>query len=309
MKQAEQKPTLVIMAAGMGSRFGGLKQITPVGPSGERIIDYSVYDALSAGFSRVVFVIKRELEGTFRQEIGNRIARHADVAYAYQELSDLPAGFTAPEGRVKPWGTGHAVLSCRGIVKGPFAVINADDYYGRDCYSLLHRFLTGPKPADKLHIAMAGYVLENTLTENGYVSRGICEVDGEGYLRALTERTRIELRDGRPMYTEDGGASWHALPPGCQVSMNCWAFPAGTLERFERRFAAFLSSGIDPLKSEFYLPFAVDSLVESGEADVRVLKTRDRWYGMTYQEDREKVIAAIHDLVERGIYPERLWAE
>lgn len=302
----------MIMAAGMGSRFGGPKQITPVGPAGEMIIDYSIYDALKAGFSRIVFVIKREIEETFKEKIGNRIARHADVTYVYQELSALPAGFTAPAGRVKPWGTGHAVLCCRDAVKGPFAVINADDYYGRDCYSLLYRFLTAEENAGgtlPLHLAMAGYVLENTLTENGYVSRGICEVDGEGTLLTLVERTHIELRGGRAMYTEDEGESWHALPSGCRVSMNCWAFPAGTLERFETRFADFLSSDIDPLKSEFYLPFAVNSLVESGEVDVKVLETRDRWYGMTYPKDREKVTDAIRGFIREGIYPERLWQE
>lgn len=308
--EAGQSPSLVIMAAGMGSRFGGLKQITPVGPSGEMIIDYSIYDALAAGFSRIVFVIKKEIEKTFKEHIGDRIARHAEVEYVYQELSSLPAGYAAPADRVKPWGTGHAVLCCRETVKGPFAVINADDYYGRDCYRLLYDFLTGPRPEDgKLHLAMAGYVLENTLTENGYVSRGICGVDEAGYLRSLVERTHIEIRDGRAMYTEDGGASWNALPAGCRVSMNCWAFPAGTLDRFEDIFRRFLSSGIDPLKSEFYLPFAVATLVESGAADVRVLETRDRWYGMTYQEDRQKVIDAIHAFVQQGIYPERLWME
>ena len=309
MNQTEQKPSLVIMAAGMGSRFGGLKQITPVGPSGEMIIDYSIYDALAAGFSRIVFVIKKEIEEMFREHIGDRIARHADVAYVYQELSALPEGFTVPEGRVKPWGTGHAVLCCRETVTGPFAVINVDDYYGRDCFSLLYRFLTKPQEGDTLHLAMAGYVLENTLTENGYVSRGICDVDERGYLRGLVERTHIETRDGLAMYTEDDGATWHALPAGCRVSMNCWAFPAGTLERFASRFTDFLRANGDSLKAEFYLPFAVDSLVESGEADVQVLETRDRWYGMTYQEDREKVIGAIHELVKQGIYPERLWAE
>ena len=242
--------------------------------------------------------------------MGDGWAGHAGLVYFIKAGPGTPAGYAAPADRVKPWGTGHAVLCCRETVKGPFAVINADDYYGRDCYRLLYDFLTGPRPEDgKLHLAMAGYVLENTLTENGYVSRGICGVDEAGYLRSLVERTHIEIRDGRAMYTEDGGASWNALPAGCRVSMNCWAFPAGTLDRFEDIFRRFLSSGIDPLKSEFYLPFAVATLVESGAADVRVLETRDRWYGMTYQEDRQKVIDAIHAFVQQGIYPERLWME
>lgn len=308
-KAEKQRPALVIMAAGIGSRFGGLKQITPVGPSGEKIIDYSIYDALAAGFGRIVFVIKHEIEESFKENIGDRVARHADVEYVYQETDDLPDGLALHAGREKPWGTGHAVLCCRGAVNEPFMVINADDYYGQDCYKLLYDFLTSERAEDKLHIAMAGYILENTLTENGYVSRGICSVDRNGYLCGLVERTHIEIRDGRAMYTEDDGASWRPLPRGCQVSMNCWAFPKGTLDHFEELFRRFLSSSIDPEKSEFYLPFAVDSLLKADAADVQVLKTRDRWYGMTYQEDRAKVTEAIHALVERGIYPERLWTD
>ena len=301
--------TLVIMAAGMGSRFGGLKQLTPVGPSGEFIIDYSIYDALRAGFDRVVFIIKRETEDAFHEQIGRRIAGQVQVDYVYQELDDLPAGYTVPQGRVKPWGTGQAVLSCRGRVDGPFAAINADDYYGRSCFALLHDFLTAPREADgHLHIAMAGYVLENTLTENGYVSRGVCTVNADGTLAGLVERTRIELRGGRPMFTEDGGETWEPLPAGATVSMNCWGFPAGALDRFEDKFRLFLDTpGRDPLKSEFYLPFVVDRMVEAGEADVKVLRTPDRWYGMTYREDREQVIAAIRTLVDEGVYPQTLW--
>lgn len=301
------RPTLVIMAAGMGSRFGGLKQITPVGPSGEKIIDYSIYDAVSAGFGKVVFVIKHAIEEAFRQNIGDRIAQHVPVEYVYQELDKLPDGYTVPEGRVKPWGTGHAVLCCRDVVKGPFAVINADDYYGRDGYRLLYDFLTRPQTG-KMHIAMAGYQLENTLTENGYVSRGVCTVNPEGYLTGLVERTHIELRDGRPMFTEDDGATWEALPEHCTVSMNCWAFPAGALERFEDKFRQFLDTpDRDLTRAEFYLPYVVDCLVESGDADVQVLRTADRWYGMTYPEDRQKVIDAVHDMVSAGVYPPSLW--
>ena len=307
--QHEQKPTLLIMAAGMGSRFGGLKQITPVGPNGEMIIDYSIYDAVRAGFGKVVFVIKKEIEQAFRANIGDRVAQRIPVEYVYQELDKLPEGYAVPEGRAKPWGTGHAVLCSLPKLDGPFMVINADDFYGQDSYRLMAEFLSRPAAGDKHHLAMAGYVLDNTLTDNGYVSRGICTVDEHGYLTDLTERTHIERRDGQAMYTEDDGASWHTLPNDCPVSMNCWAFPAGTLDRFEDIFRRFLSSGIDPLKSEFYLPFAVDTLVESGAADVRVLETRDRWYGMTYQEDRQKVIDAIHAFVQQGIYPERLWME
>ncbi|MDD3693321.1 MAG: sugar phosphate nucleotidyltransferase [Oscillospiraceae bacterium] len=302
-----EKPTLVIMAAGMGSRFGGLKQITPVGPSGELIIDYSIYDALSAGFETVVFVIKREIEQAFRQQIGDRIARQTNVRYVYQELDMLPDGFSVPEGRTKPWGTGHAVLCCRDVVSGPFTVINADDYYGRECFKLLCDFLKSPTQDDKLHLAMAGYILENTLTEHGYVSRGICSVDDNGILTNIVERTRIELKDGVAMYSEDSGASWTKLQPGSTVSMNCWALPAGTLAHFEAIFKEFLQSDIDLKKSEFYLPFAVDRLVKAGKACVRVLHTNDRWYGMTYADDRKMVIDAIDSLVKQGVYPKKLW--
>ena len=305
----QQKPTLVIMAAGMGSRFGGLKQVTPVGHSGELIIDYSIYDAIHAGFGKVVFVIKRAIEETFREHIGDRIAQQVPVAYVYQELDKLPAGYAVPEGREKPWGTGHAVLCCRDVVREPFMVINADDYYGRECFRILADFLTAPQEGAKKHIAMAGYVLENTLTENGYVSRGICTVDDRGYLTGLVERTHIELRDGKPMFTEDDGATWEPLPAGCAVSMNCWAFPADALDCFEDKFRAFLDENGQKLKSEFYLPFAVDAMLEAGEADVRVLHTNDKWYGMTYAEDHQKVIGAIADMVRQGIYPERLWSK
>lgn len=307
MNQNRVKPALIIMAAGMGSRFGGLKQVTPVGPSGELIIDYSIYDAIAAGFGKVVFVIKKEIEDTFREHIGDRIARQIPVEYVYQELDKLPAGYTVPAGRKKPWGTGHAVLCCRDIVREPFMVINADDYYGRECFRLLASFLSEPQQG-KMRIAMAGYVLENTLTENGYVSRGICSVDDSGFLTGLVERTHIELRDGVPMFTEDGGQTWEALPAGCAVSMNCWAFPAGALDRFEDKFRRFLDDPATNLeKAEFYLPFAVDAMVAAGEAEVRVLHTGDKWYGMTYAEDHQKVIDAIAQLVREGIYPARLW--
>ena len=210
-----QKPALIIMAAGMGSRFGGLKQVTPVGPCGELIIDYSIYDAIAAGFGRVVFVIKKEIEETFKEHIGNRISRQIPVSYVYQELDALPEGFSVPEGRAKPWGTGHAVLCCRDTVKEPFAVINADDYYGRECFRLLADFLSKPGADAKKHIAMAGYILENTLTENGYVSRGICTVEPDGTLTDLVERTHIEIREGVSQFTEDDGATWETLPAGC----------------------------------------------------------------------------------------------
>ena len=301
------KPTLIIMAAGMGSRFGGLKQITPVGPAGEKIIDYSVYDAIRAGFGKVVFVIKHAIEQEFQETIGKALEARIPVEYVYQELDALPAGYTVPAGRVKPWGTGHAVLCCREAVKEPFAVINADDYYGRECFRLLAEFLRQPQEGPVRHCAMAGYRLKNTLTENGYVSRGICRVAEDGTLTGLTERTHIELRDGQPMYTEDDGVTWTALSPEDVVSMNCWGFPAGTLDAFESRFRAFLDEQGQELKSEFYLPFAVNSMLEKGEADVTVRLTPDKWYGMTYAADHDMVRAALAKLTAEGVYPARLW--
>ena len=307
--QSMEKPTLLIMAAGMGSRFGGLKQITPVGPNGEMIIDYSIYDALRAGFGKVVFVIKKEIEDTFREHIGDRMAAHIPVEYVYQELDKLPEGYTVPEGRVKPWGTGHAVLCSLEKLNGPFMVINADDFYGQDSYRLMAQFLSNPSAKDgKHHVAMAGYVLDNTLTDNGYVSRGICTVDDNGYLTDLTERTHIERRDGQAMYTEDDGQTWHELPNDCPVSMNCWGFPAGAARSFADSFRAFLDRpDNDPLKAEFYLPAAVDTMVAQGEADVQVLRTTARWYGMTYTADRQQVTQAIQALIADGQYPQKLW--
>ncbi len=302
-----QKPTLVIMAAGMGSRFGGLKQLTPVGPAGELIIDYSIHDALAAGFGDVVFVIKHAIEDAFKENIGNRIEKYAPVQYVYQELDKLPAGFTVPEGREKPWGTGHAVLCCKDVIKGAFAVINADDYYGIEGFRLLADFLKKPQEGDKKHLAMAGYMLENTLTENGYVSRGICETDQNGKLTSLVERTHIELKDGVPMYTEDDGETWVKLPAGCPVSMNCWAFPAGSLETFEEQFIRFLKENGTALKSEFYLPSVVNYMMESGMADITVLTTPDKWYGMTYSADLPAVRAALADMAKNGIYAKNLW--
>ena len=301
------KPTLIIMAAGMGSRFGGLKQITPVGPGGEKIMDYSVYDAVRAGFGKVVFVIKHAFEEEFKEKIGDAIAAHIPVEYVFQELDALPAGYTVPKGRVKPWGTGHAVLCCRDVVKEPFVVLNADDYYGRDCFALLAEFLARPQEGDKRHIAMAGYLLHNTLTENGSVSRGICETDAAGMLTGLTERTQIEIIDGQPQFTEDDGATWTPLDPNCYASMNCWAFPAGSLDSFEKMFCAFLDERGTEMKSEFYLPFAVNAMVASGEADVQVLPTKDKWYGMTYAEDHELVRKALAALTEQGVYPATMW--
>ena len=302
-----QKPTLVIMAAGMGSRFGGLKQLTPVGPNGELIIDYSMHDALAAGFGKVVFVIKHAIEDAFKAEIGDRVSKYAPVEYVYQELYKLPDGFSVPEGREKPWGTGHAILCCKDVVDGPFAVINADDYYGIDCFRQLAAFLDKPQNGDKKLFAMAGYRLINTLTENGSVSRGVCETDENGMLTELNERTHIELKDGKPMFTEDGGETWTALEENCPVSMNCWAFPAGTIPMLQDLFVRFLQEKGTEMKSEFYLPMAVSELMAADEAEVTVLPTADKWYGMTYSADLPAVRAALAEMAKNGTYAEKLW--
>lgn len=299
------KPTLIVMAAGMGSRFGGLKQLTPVGPNGQLLIDYSVYDAQKAGFGKIVFVIKHEIEEEFKERLGNRIAQKIPVEYVYQELDKLPEGYTVPEGRTKPWGTGHAILCCRGVVKEPFMVINADDFYGRQSYELLADFLQKPQQGNGMSFAMSAYILENTLTENGYVSRGICEVDENGKLRGLVERTHIQEVDGKPQFSEDDGKTWEELPSGCAVSMNAWAFPAAMLDHLEERFKAFLDTTAkqNPAKAEFYLPFAVNDMMNDGEAETTVLRTADRWYGMTYAADKQDVMNAIAAMTEKGVYP------
>ncbi len=299
------KPTLVIMAAGMGSRFGGLKQLTPVGPNGQMIIDYSIYDAMQAGFGKVVFIIKHEIEADFRKLIGDRVAQKIPVEYVFQELDRLPEGYAVPEGRRKPWGTTHAILCCRDVVKEPFMVINADDFYGAECFRVLANFLSNPPQGDRMQFAMAAYVLENTLTENGYVSRGICEVSDEGKLTGVTERTHIELVNGKPMFTEDEGATYEPLSAGCPVSMNAWAFPAGMLNCLDGKFRQFLdtTAKANPLKSECYIPVVVNDMVEAGEAEVTVLHTADRWYGMTYAADKEEVSQAIARMTQQGIYP------
>ena len=306
MKNA--KPTLVIMAAGMGSRFGGNKQIAPVDDAGHIIIDFSIFDAVRAGFGKVVCVIKPEMEADFRRAIGDAIARHVEVEYAYQTIdAKLPADFAIPEGRQKPWGTGHAVLCALEQVEGPFAVINADDFYGRDAFRAAADFLLAD--GDENEHAMVGYNIENTLTENGTVSRGVCQGDADGFLTDITERTAIEPREGGAAYTEDGGATWTFIPAGTPVSMNLWAFRRGVVEAFGRMFADFLKNDVpkNPVKAEFYLPNVPKALIAEGHARVRLLNTSERWYGMTYREDAEKVRAAVRAMKEDGVYPEKLW--
>lgn len=306
-----QKTTLVVMAAGMGSRYGGLKQIDPVGPNGEIILDYSVYDAAEAGFDKVVFVIKKEIEEDFKKITDGRFDGKIEVDYAFQDIADLPEGFSVPEGRVKPWGTGQAVLACKGLVDGPFAVINADDYYGKETFKLIHDELVKEKKNDdgKYSFCMVGFNIENTLTENGTVARGVCQTDAAGYLTDIVERTKIAINDGKIQYTENDGESWTDLSAGTTVSMNCWGFSPEMLDELGIRFAAFLEKGIkeNPLKCEYFLPFVVDELLKEGKAEVKVLSTTEKWYGVTYKEDREFVVEALGEKIRSGIYPEKLW--
>lgn len=304
-----KKPVLVIMAAGMGSRYGGLKQIDPVDGEGHIIMDFSIYDAVRAGFEKVVFIIKKENEKDFREGIGNRMEKQIQVEYVFQELSNLPAGFQVPEGRVKPWGTGHAVLSCLSVVDGPFAVINADDYYGPQAFQKIYDFLISHEDGEKYQYTMVGYLLKNTLTENGHVARGVCDITEDGKLAGIRERTRIEKRAGGPAYTEDEGESWTGIPEDTVVSMNMWGFTASMLSELNARFADFLKENLEknPFKCEYFLPFVVDELIQKKKAEVTVLKSEDRWYGITYKEDKPVVTEAVRCLKERGVYPQRLW--
>ncbi|MDY3918963.1 MAG: sugar phosphate nucleotidyltransferase [Candidatus Limivivens sp.] len=306
-----KKPVLVIMAAGMGSRYGGLKQIDPVDPEGHIIMDFSIYDAVRAGFEKVVFIIKKENEADFRSAIGDRMAKHVQVSYVFQNLENLPAGYSVPEGRVKPWGTGHAVLSCFEEIDGPFAVINADDFYGRHAFQEIYRFLSTHQDDEKYRYTMVGYILGNTLTDNGHVARGVCVTDEKGFLQKINERTHIEKKDGGAAYTEDDGASWVSLPVDSIVSMNMWGFSRSILDELQGRFPAFLEENLpkNPLKCEYFLPFVVDELLGEGKATVEVLKSLDKWYGVTYKADKEVVVNAIQKMKDDGLYPQNLWEE
>ena len=285
--------TLVVMAAGMGSRFGGLKQIEPIGQKGEAILDFSVYDAVKAGFTKVVFVIKHAIEKDFKEFVGNRIEKKVKVEYVFQEIDKLPEGYNCPEGREKPWGTAHAILCCKDVVKEPFAVVNADDFYGRSAFVKMAEFLK----SDSDDYAMVGFRLVNTLTENGYVSRGVCDIEN-GELKSVTERTKI--MDCK--YTEDDGATWTALPEDTVVSMNLWGFRPDVFRFIETGFKKFLDEKIDVPKSEYYLPAVVSERIENGEKSVKVLIAEDKWYGVTYKEDKQVVVDAIGKMVTDGLY-------
>ena len=299
----KNKPVLVIMAAGMGSRYGGLKQIDPLGPGGQIILDYSLFDARRAGFERVVFIIKPELEEAFENAIGRKARRFMQVDYAYQTLDALPEGLTAPEGRVKPLGTGHAVWCVSKLIDAPFAVINADDFYGADAFAKIFNFLSGAADDEKYRYCMVGYPVENTLTENGTVSRGVCRTDENGFLADITERTKIAREaDGVIRYTDGEGGE---IAEGTPVSMNLWGFTPSFLRELDGMLAGFFTDKLptDPMKAEFYLPSAVDALIRAGKATAKVLTTSARWFGVTYQEDKPTVQAALRQMTEDGAYP------
>ena len=303
-----KKPVLVVLAAGIGSRYGGLKQMDPVGRHGEAIIEFSVFDAIEAGFEEVIFIINRKIEKDFKAIIGKRVEPFIRVQYAFQELEDVPEGVTIPAERAKPFGTAHAVYAARNLIEGPFAIINADDYYGQEAFAKLYAFLSDSTKGDTDY-AMVGYLLKNTVTENGYVSRGICSLDAESNLENVVERVHIEQRAHDIAYLEEN--VWTSLDDETIVSMNMWGLRPSLLEEIDATIVDFLTKALktNPLKSEFYLPFVVDQMVQKDKANVKVLTTREKWYGVTYQEDKAMVVEAISQMIDSGKYPEKLWGK
>ena len=297
-----EKTTLVIMAAGMGSRFGGIKQIEPVGPSGEIILDYSVYDAIEAGFNKVIIIIRKDIEKEFKEVIGDRLGKHIEVEYVFQDMDALPEGYKKPEGRTKPWGTGHAILSCKGKISTPFVVINADDYYGKEGFQKIHEFLVNPTVADtKYNFCMAGFHLGNTLSENGTVTRGVCKVDHD---------ILVDIEETYEIKKEVGFAKTDTktIPLDQPVSMNMWGFTPDFMDELETRFTTFLDNlEGNEMKAEYLLPLIVDNLIKENKATVHVLDTKDKWFGVTYKEDKEFVVKSFLDLVKKGVYPEKLF--
>ncbi|MEG0774194.1 sugar phosphate nucleotidyltransferase [Clostridium sp.] len=304
------KPTLVVMAAGMGSRFGGLKQITPVGPNEEVIIDYSIYDAIKAGFGKVVFIIKEEMLESFKNSIGKRVEGLVETVYVFQRLDMLPTGYSVPQERSKPWGTAHAIMCCKSYVNTPFLVINADDFYGATTYTLIHDYLVSLKDDKEFYqYAMVGFKLGNTLSDNGHVARGVCEVDGLGYLRGIKERTEIRKFQKIVKYREDE-ENWVSIPESSIVSMNTWGLTPSIFDELEKKFLIFLEKKQDEiLSAEYFLPTVIDSLIHENKAKVRVLKSEEKWYGVTYKEDREIISTAILKFIAKGIYPVNLWGK
>ena len=296
------------MAAGMGSRYGGLKQIDPIGPNGEAILEYSVFDALRAGFGKVVFIIRKDIEEAFRASLGGRFEKLVAVEYAFQALDRLPSGFTVPDGRTKPWGTAHAVMSAAGIAREPFAVINADDFYGAASFAAMAGHLRGVRESGAAEGAMVGYILRNTLSDHGPVARGICREDAEGCLVDVVERTKIEREGAEARFLDEKGA-WQPIPGDAATSMNLWGFTPAIFPLLEEEFARFLGeSGGDP-KAEFYIPTPVQRLIAAKRLRVRVLRSGAPWFGITYRDDKPRVVESIRRLVEQGAYPARLWPE
>jgi hypothetical protein len=303
--------TLVIMAAGIGSRFGGgIKQLEPMGPNGEIIMDYSIYDAKAAGFNKVVFILRKDIEEDFREIIGKRIEKVMDVEYVFQALEDIPDGFTVPSERKKPWGTGQAVLCCKGVVKEPFAVINADDYYGKEAFAKVHDYLVGEGTTDKQYdMCMAGFILKNTLSDNGVVTRGVCVVGEDEYLTEVVETGGLRMTPEGTIIHEDNGSDM-VITPEQHVSMNMWGFTPDFLNELDTGFTLFLSEiSKDEVKREYLLPAIVDKLIKSGKASVKVLETQDKWFGVTYKEDKDSVVAAFKKLIADGVYPADLWGQ
>ena len=304
------KPILVVMAAGMGSRYGGLKQIDPVGSCGEAILDYSLFDAHEAGFETAVIIIKEAIKKDFMETVGKRLEKcPMEIRYAYQELDKIPAGYTIPEGRTKPWGTSHAVLCAKDVIgDAPFAVLNADDYYGKDAFKVIYNYLSNAQSGDVLNCCMVGYLLKNTVTDNGSVARGVCAVDNKGYLAQINERTRIEKRDGGIYFTEDG-ENWEFLEDDTVVSMNMWGLAPGFLDMVESQFPDFMANQVpgNPLKAEFLLPRSIDTLLKAGKLTVKVLTSADKWHGVTYAADKPVVVAALAEKTRQGAYPDGLW--
>lgn len=305
-----KKTALVIMAAGIGSRFGGgIKQLEPVGPNGEIIMDYSIHDALEAGFDKIVFIIRKDLEKDFKEIIGNRIEKIAPVEYAFQELSDLPEGFAVPEGRKKPWGTGQAILAARNVVKEPFLVINADDYYGKEGFRIIHEYMVSEmdENGSAYDMCMAGFILSNTLSENGGVTRGVCSVDENGYLSKVTETYNI-YKDADGMHASDNDGNPVTVEAGQHVSMNMFGLPASFIDELAKGFPEFLGNIKEgDIKAEYLLPALIDRCIQEGKGSVRVLETKDKWFGVTYKEDKPAVVASIRKLVDDGVYPEKLF--
>ena len=304
-----KEPTLIIMAAGMGSRYGGLKQVEKMTNTGEIILDFSLYDAMMAGFKRAVFVIREEHRDIFRELVDERAGRFMEIEYAYQKLDDIPEGFQIPEGREKPWGTGHAIYACRNLIDGPFAVINADDYYGPQGFVDIYDYLTSHEDGELMEMCMAGYILRNTITENGHVARGVCQMDEEGFLTSITERTKIMRQPEGIAFTEDEGKSWTVLPDETLVSMNFWGLSAGMLQAIAGGLEDFFRTRVpeNPLKSEYLLPAIIDGLIHAGKAEVKGIPCQEKWCGVTYKEDSEAVKSELQSKKDKGYYPEKLW--